>query len=185
MEKKYIRKCPECNSIIYYTRLKSVIRADRMNSVCRKCCSKLIDRTNFGSSNGMWKGIGDMPYRYITDIQNHAKQNDRECSISLEDLYFQYKKQNGKCIYSNIPLLFVKRGRNYRSGNASVDRIDSSKGYTKDNIQWVDKDVNRMKTNFNDDHFVNMCHLISNNDAYKNITTPIDMFMKETKIYDL
>ena len=103
MTKKHSRVCPNCNNIIYYTCLKSVIRANRINSKCRKCFSKFVDKTSFGSSNGMWKGIGDMPYRYITDIQNHAKQNNRECSISLEDLYFQYKKQNGKCYrYSTL-----------------------------------------------------------------------------------
>ena len=163
IKKQHDRICPNCNNIIHYTRLKTKIRADRMGYKCRKCSSKLVDRSNFGESNGMWKGIGEMPYRYLTDIQNHAKQNARQCDISLEDLYSQYKKQNGKCIYSGIPLIFVRRGRTYRKGNASIDRIDSSEGYTKNNIQWVHKDINRMKTNFTNEYFIKLCNIVSEN----------------------
>jgi hypothetical protein len=179
MNKKYNRVCPNCNNVIYYKHKKSLSRADRMKSVCMKCRPKFGNRTVFGTINGMWKGIEDMPYRYISDIQNHAKANGRECSISLENLYEQYKKQDGKCIYSNESLSFVRRGRKYRTGNASVDRIDSSKGYTKDNIQWVDKNINRMKSNFSSDQFVNMCSLVSNNS--NNIKTPVDIFIQNNK----
>ena len=42
----------------------------------------------------------------------------------------------------------------------SVDRIDSSKGYTKDNIQLTLADVNIMKWNTSDDDFIATCKLI-------------------------
>jgi hypothetical protein len=45
---------------------------------------------------------------------------------------------------------------------ASLDRIDSTKGYIKGNIQWVHKDVNKMKWNWNQSNFINWCKLITN-----------------------
>ena len=47
--------------------------------------------------------------------------------------------------------------------NISVDRIDSSSGYTKDNIQLVTVAVNHMKWNMNEETFLEMCDLVSKN----------------------
>ena len=43
---------------------------------------------------------------------------------------------------------------------ASLDRIDSKKGYIEGNIQWVHKDINRMKWAFNEDYFIKLCNNI-------------------------
>lgn len=55
------------------------------------------------------------------------------------------------CRLSGLPI-------DKRSG--SIDRIDSSKGYIEGNIQWVHKDVNKMKNNLPQDRFVELCKLI-------------------------
>lgn len=52
-----------------------------------------------------------------------------------------------------------KENENY---NISVDRIDSSKGYTKDNVQLVCDIVNRMKLDLNMSKFVELCKIIYN-----------------------
>lgn len=49
---------------------------------------------------------------------------------------------------------------------ASLDRKDSLKGYTIDNIQWLHKDVNQMKRNYSEEYFINTCLKIAEN--YKN-----------------
>lgn len=54
-------------------------------------------------------------------------------NLSPEDLP---NTPNGICKYLNIPLTFK---------NFSVDRIDNSKGYTKDNIQFISMKANSMK----------------------------------------
>jgi len=42
---------------------------------------------------------------------------------------------------------------------ASLDRIDSNyeKGYLRGNVQWVHKDINRLKMNRSDDSFIAIC----------------------------
>lgn len=45
---------------------------------------------------------------------------------------------------------------------ASLDRIDSSKPYIIDNIQWVHKDINFMKRTYSHDYFIKLCKLVAN-----------------------
>lgn len=45
---------------------------------------------------------------------------------------------------------------------ASLDRIDSSKEYTKDNIAWIHKDIQRMKSDFPIEYFIQTCNKITN-----------------------
>jgi hypothetical protein len=44
---------------------------------------------------------------------------------------------------------------------ASLDRIDSSKGYIEGNVQWIHKHINKMKNNFNESYFIEICKKIS------------------------
>ena len=60
-----------------------------------------------------------------------------------------------------MPISFPTKSTGIRT--ASLDRIDSSKGYVPGNIQWVHKDVNWMKGSFTQEYFVNICKKISKN----------------------
>ena len=42
----------------------------------------------------------------------------------------------------------------------TIDRIDSSKGYTVDNVQWVHKDINLMKNHFSESQLIDFCQRI-------------------------
>ena len=49
----------------------------------------------------------------------------------------------------------------YSNDTASLDRIESSKGYTKGNIQWVHSMVNMCKNKYSQDKFIEMCQAIA------------------------
>jgi hypothetical protein len=107
---------------------------------------------------------------FNTTLQNAKSRN---LEISIDILYCEelWKKQNEKCALSGIVLTIPKRtyfikenGKksiNY-SGNASLDRIDSNKGYIKGNVQWIHKRINTMKMNMTDKELIDWCKLISN-----------------------
>ena len=72
--------------------------------------------------------------------------------ISLEDfliLWFEHKKEKGmRCAYSNKIMTFEKGTFEKRISTAvSVDRIDATKGYVKENIVFCRWDFNSRKRN--------------------------------------
>lgn len=84
------------------------------------------------------------------------RRRDQKISVSKEDLFQIWTKQEGKCIYSNIPLvLYIKEKKNNLQDfrRASIDRIDSSLPYSKDNIQFVSKYINFGKNSLSDQDF--------------------------------
>lgn len=93
---------------------------------------------------------------------------DREC-FNLFDIDYDYMcdlflKQNSRCALSGLLIQFGKtKKEQYKETTASVDRIDSTKGYIKGNVQWVHKDINWMKGDIEENKFVELCGYIWNN----------------------
>ena len=81
--------------------------------------------------------------------------------ITIEDIYEVAKRQNYRCAYTDWPLAFP--GPKWYTPSvpkpirASVDRIDSSKGYTPDNIQIISLMANQAKNNFTEAEFRQFC----------------------------
>lgn len=73
--------------------------------------------------------------------------------------------QKGRCFYSNIELILPKHGTRKvdHIHRASLDRIDSSKGYTKDNTRFVSTSINFMKNSLSHDDTIKLCKLIAKN----------------------
>ncbi len=113
-----------------------------------------------GKDNISWKGHGEIPKSLYNRINSNAKRRGISMELSLKDLWELFIKQNRKCSLSDLPLDFTY-GRNQKhKGTASLDRIDSTKGYVKGNVQWVHKDVNWMKQDYSNDYFLSMCQRI-------------------------
>jgi hypothetical protein len=85
-----------------------------------------------------------------------------ELTITMEQAWQLFEKQERTCALSGILLEFPK-DRNPHGGTASLDRIDSKKDYTADNVQWVHKDINRLKNVFDQAHFINLCKAVAKN----------------------
>lgn len=123
---------------------------------------------SIGPSHSQWTGIGEMSgdywYNHIVRSANGDKGRRKpiELSISKEYAWDLFIKQNRKCALSGVELNFPKRNGD-RGYNVSMDRIDSSLGYTQGNVQWVHKDINFIKRTYNQDHFIKMCKLVTEN----------------------
>jgi hypothetical protein len=103
--------------------------------------------------------------RWYTIIYG-AKSRNLELKITIEDVWDLYLKQNKKCALTGWPVLY---SQDRKETTASLDRIDSTKGYTKDNIQILHRLVNKLKLDCSQDMFLKMCKDIAKNS--KNVTT--------------
>jgi len=96
-------------------------------------------------------------------IRMTARQRGWEYDLDMDWAWQLYLSQGKRCALSGLELSFPKSVYSYqktRDGNASLDRIDSSKGYVKGNVQWVTRLINKMKSCFSDDEFKRICTLV-------------------------
>lgn len=78
----------------------------------------------------------------VNASKQRAKEKNREHSITVDDIKEIYPK-DGCCPIFGMKLEFNDAG--FRENSPSIDRIDSKKGYTKDNIQIISWKANRIK----------------------------------------
>lgn len=114
-------------------------------------------------SNRTWKGCGDISGRYLGMLKKTARKRGIEYNISNEYLWKLFIEQEGKCALTGHKIIFTRNFRNEDiKQTASLDRIDSSKGYVEGNVWWVHKDINQMKWSFTLDIFYKMCEDVIN-----------------------
>ena len=88
-----------------------------------------------------------------------ARRRNIFFDINAKDMWELLVKQQKKCAVSGVLINVSDIGER----TASLDRIDSCKGYTVDNIQWVHKAVNLMKQTMSNKDFVEWCKIIADN----------------------
>jgi len=105
-----------------------------------------------------FKGCGDLPLTYFNSIKRGANggkgRSPIEFNVTIEYLWDLYQAQNKYCFLSLLPI-------DFKSGTASLDRIDSSMGYIEGNLQWLHKDVNMMKRHYSTKYFLDLCERIA------------------------
>lgn len=116
-----------------------------------------------GKNNKLFKGHEDISLYFWNHIRNNAMGRKIEFSITIQDGWNQWVLQNKKCALSGVDLIFGASKASRCMATASLDRINNSIGYTKENIQWVHKYVNKMKNVFDQDTFIKYCKLIADN----------------------
>lgn len=136
------------------------------------------DYATCGIKNSNWKGFGEISGSYWKHTEWNAKIRNLPFEISIEQIWELYLQQDRKCSLSGIDLHLNTKGYKYTAEiTASIDRIDSSKGYTIDNVQWVHKTINLMKMHLSDTEFIKWCTLIvkeNDNPSIITIKNPID-----------
>jgi len=180
MNKQYIRKCPECGALLPYSSYESWFHATRWNNMCWSCAGKHRNMPT-RKNNKAWKGYEEISLTYFNGVKISAERRNIPFNLTIKDLWDLFLKQDRKCALSNLLLDFTYGNKRKYRGNASLDRIDSTKGYIKDNVQWVHKDINFMKQNFEQSYFINMCNGVSKTTTTNYIITPIDIFIKNNK----
>lgn len=173
-------RCNRCKNEYW---VRSDIFKSGQSTKCRNCANKdnytqnvkegKLDALNYSIEH---KGVGDLSKILYYHYLKNAEKRNIEFNISIEYLWNLFIKQGNKCalsgIYINlrpedktIPITIVKNGNrniNWELFNASLDRIDSSKGYIEGNVQWVERQVNICKHILSNQEFINLCKKIVN-----------------------
>jgi hypothetical protein len=122
----------------------------------------------------LWKGCGELSKTYWSKLIGGAKKRNLSFDITIEQAWELFEAQNRKCALSNLDISFARSySRNIylledEKQTASLDRIDSNRGYSLDNVQWVHVILNRMKSNLQPQDFVNWCQKVVQHDKFKN-----------------
>ena len=115
------------------------------------------NKKRLGKDNPNFTGYQEIGGRYWNDLKKQATVKRKLIfKISIKDAWNLFLQQNRKCALTGMIIQFPPRDNDYNR-TASLDRIDSSKGYIKGNIQWVHRDINYMKQNYSQDYFFELC----------------------------
>jgi len=113
-------------------------------------------------SNGeaVWRGHGEISGDHWSDMQRKAEVRGICFQITIEQAWDMFLLQNRRCALSGVELVF-DRSRKSRKTTASFDRIDSSKCYRLDNVQWIHKRLQRIKLDLDQQELISWCNLIA------------------------
>jgi len=119
-----------------------------------KCWKKLWTNVNMSATTGSAGGRVETNPKLKGRIRVGNQSTSRhDLDITLEDLKEQWDKQGGKCYWLNIDMslsdLLVSRS----PFAPSVDRIDSSRGYHKDNIVLTTRFANLGRGAYDNEDF--------------------------------
>jgi len=101
--------------------------------------------------------IGDIPLDYLNGIRQNAIKRNFKYEVSPEYLWELFLNQDKKCALTGVEIEFTKKKNSHKTKKettASLDRIDSDKGYMEGNVQWLHKVVNIMKRNHSEKDFL-------------------------------
>lgn len=107
--------------------------------------------------------VGDIPIAHLNAIKQNAIKQKHEFTTSPEYLNDLFIKQNKKCALSGTDICFTPyrnaSGTRAAYTTASLDRIDCSKGYIEGNVRWTHKDINKMRSNHDDEKYYEYCRI--------------------------
>lgn len=163
---KLCHKCSNNKPILEFYKDKS--RNDGLSPYCKSCTK--IQRHQYYSGNKE-QIQSKVRSRRITDKERFRQYDLNKARDNYEGIIFQSTKYRAKvanmehtiskediiipetCPYLDVPLTRI-HGQGQVPTNASLDRIDNSKGYIKGNIQVISKLANRMKNHATEEQLI-------------------------------
>ena len=117
---------------------------------CEKCAQKerALQTTII---NGR---VGDLTLTEYTRLRRSAKKRGLTFKVSIKYLWNLFQEQNQICAITGDYIPNIKE--------ASLDRIDSSKGYVEGNLQWVTQQANLSKHVMTMEQLYKFCRKVLN-----------------------
>jgi hypothetical protein len=150
---RYAKDCPSCGKQQTYLRKNYAEASLKEGKRCKKCVG------NDPTTNGpiTYRGVR---LSWVKKFETNAKLRGIDWEITVDDIADLYEEQEGLCALTGWPIVFPEVGH-HQLTTVSIDRIDSSFGYLKENIQLVDKRVNMMKQSYSQEEFILVCKAVA------------------------
>lgn len=127
---------------------------------CKKCSGKQLS-VKMKKKNGT---VGELDKTRYGKLRKNAETRKIEFEVSMEHLWDLFVSQNNICAITGDHLASIN--------DASLDRIDSSKGYIEGNVQWVTKQANLSKHVMSMEQLYEFCRKVLNH-ANQQPSTPL------------
>lgn len=107
------------------------------------------------------------PFRwFILRAEYRDRTKNYGCDLTVEHLKNLWESQNGRCPLSGRQLILPHDAdgwKEYHPYNASIDRLDNSRGYVQGNIRFVSVMANLARQTFSDDQLKEFCKAVTDN----------------------
>lgn len=119
------------------------------SSKCRQCGANRRKQQYLAQTS-----VGELQIHKFLKIQQVASRRSIIIELTMQYLWDLYIKQNKQCAITGDYLADINK--------ASLDRIDSSKGYVIGNVQWVTKQANLSKHIMSMEQLLEFCKKVIN-----------------------
>ncbi len=143
---------------------------DKIKFSCKYCGNEFITTPQHIASGhtkscgcvsiGKRKGTKYISMTYYSHCLQSARVRNIEFQLDINFLDELIEQQDFKCKLSGQ--ILVCGYKPLGEYTLSLDRINSSIGYTKDNVQFIHKTINMCKQSLSQDDFIEMCSLVHN-----------------------
>jgi hypothetical protein len=143
---RFCKTCNETDEMMFYNQRKSK---------CKRCIL-LVRQDKYkngeiGKYGEKYNNIVDFIHIKVLGAKHRAKRKGFEFELTDEIIGEKLKQQKGKCAVTNIELTF----NTYDWFSMSIDRFNSTIGYTIENTILVTRFVNIAKGNTTNEDFIN------------------------------
>jgi hypothetical protein len=140
-------KCKETKNTSLFFKHKQT--GDGFHSWCKECCNE----GNAKSRAKLNSTIEGRAKVFLRNAKKSAEKRKQEFTLTVNDIVDFWNKQKGICPYTGRKMELEAGHLN----TVSIERINSSVGYTKENTILVCQAINRMKSDFLFEDFFDLC----------------------------
>jgi hypothetical protein len=158
-----VKYCKSCGQTLPFSqfRVRTKKRGDHLETFRNDICTPCNQKQSQGYRE-TWPGRAAEAYRRC---RGRAHEQGLEFNLTKEWIADRLEAIDWKCEETRIPFEQGKLNAFNSIYTMSVDRIDSTRGYTTDNVRFVINWVNIAKQHLSNDQFVKLCMKVA--DAHR------------------
>ena len=167
--------CDNCNSEFEKKErdYKRRIKLGQTRFFCSLSCAAIKGNEEIPRKGNMHSGLKAdnkrdeyTPFRwFILRAEYRDRKKHYGCNLTVAYLKQLWEQQKGKCPFTDWNLILPQNTKNgwleSNPANASLDRIDNSKGYLEGNVRFISIMANLARQSFTDEQLIDFCKAVT------------------------